>query len=215
MSQINYRSIEKRDYETACKIISDSFGLSRYFSDTSTLVALQKHYLYSCLAEASYTCVAEKDNCVIGIIMGNAKGDIHLAKRITFMVKMLYYSFKMKYLAKRNHVTIEDYKNLHAIYHSFNSKHKGEFNGVLTLFAVTESARGHGVGKQLWSNLKDYLATKGATPIYLYTDSTCNTGFYDKQGFHCLENQNLTVTRDQKKCDIEIYLYSYELKKSV
>ena len=112
-------------------------------------------------------------------------------------------------------VTIEDYKNLHAIYHSFNAKHKGEFNGVLTLFAVTESARGHGVGKQLWSNLKDYLVTKGATKIYLYTDSTCNTGFYDKQGFQCIENQNLIVTRDQKKCDMEVYLYSYELEKLV
>lgn len=211
MNNIIYRPIEQKDYSAVRELISQSFDLPGYVSNPSTLLAFKNQYLYSCLAEASYTCVAVKNNTVIGVIMGNAKSQYHFCCHIIPTVKMMWYSSKMYRLAKKHDANMDDFKNLHKIYYQFNQKHKGEFNGVLTLFAVSEASRGLGVGKHLWNCLQEYLSQHQVNRIYLYTDSTCNTGFYDSQEFKCVEKQPLTVTKKEKKHEMEVYLYTYSL----
>lgn len=215
MNPIKYRPIEERDYPTVCGIISDSFGLPGYVGNSAVLSAFKKQYLYSCLAEAGYTCVAEKEGSVVGVIMGNAKSHAHFCSKTVNSLKTLYYLLKMQWLAKRNHENASEYKKLHAIYNGFTKKHGGEFDGVLTLFAVAESARGHGVGKQLWHNLKEYLVSNGVRKIYLFTDSTCNTGFYDSQGFKRIESQIMPSTRNGEKTTMDVFLYIYQLEEKI
>ncbi|WP_165496216.1 GNAT family N-acetyltransferase [Alloscardovia theropitheci] len=52
----------------------------------------------------------------------------------------------------------------------------------LRLFMMDESARGKGVGKKLLSYAEKSMKDSGAQQYYLYTDSTCDYGFYDYIG---------------------------------
>lgn len=53
----------------------------------------------------------------------------------------------------------------------------------LRLFMVSESARGKRVGTQLLNAAQESMKNSGAKLYYLYTDSTCDFGYYDAHGF--------------------------------
>lgn len=212
MKTIKYRPIGGKDYFAVGEIINQAFGLYRYVSDEKALDCFKLQYVYSCLSEATYNCVAEQDGKIIGVIMGNANSDYKILPHFKYIFRTVQYEIKMKYYGRKLKNGIEDYKRLHKIYHNFSEKHKGEFDGVLTLFAVNESCRGLGVGTKLLSELSEYLKSKNTKRIYLYTDTTCNYGFYEHKGFERLEEQPLAMTKDGKPFQMNVFLYGYSVK---
>ena len=52
----------------------------------------------------------------------------------------------------------------------------------LALFVVSPSCRGQGVGKALFQAALDYTGQQKLDEIYLFTDTSCNYGFYEHQG---------------------------------
>lgn len=209
MQTIQYRPIEKKDYPMVGEILNQAFGLYRYVPDQQTLDCFKSQYVYGCLSEATYACVAEKDGEVVGVIMGQAKTEYRIGQHLRYVANTLKYSLKMVRFGKKCKAGIEDYKNLHRIYHTFSKRHKGEFDGTLTLFAVNEKCRGLGVGKTLLTGLLDYLQKNKVQHIYLYTDTTCNYGFYEHQGVERLEQQPMTLTKDGKTFQMDVFLYGY------
>jgi len=63
----------------------------------------------------------------------------------------------------------------------------------------------------LLSNLCDYLKANSTKNIYLYTDSTCNYGFYDSQGFKRIDEKLITITCENKPISINVFLYGYKV----
>ncbi len=208
---IRYRPIEKKDYAAVGELLDQSFGLHRYMADAKALACLRKQYVYSCLAEATYTCVAEKEDRVIGVIMGNAKTDYRLLPHLPHLLRMVWQELQMIWFRRKEADGIRDFHQLHRIYRQLSEQHKGEFDGVLTLFAVEESCRGEGLGKALLSGLLAYLRQHGTKQIYLYTDTTCNYGFYEYQGFVRLGAHSLSLSRDGRPTQMDVFLYGYSV----
>lgn len=209
MSEVIYKQIKKCDYKEIEAIINESFGLYKYFNNPKVLKTVLKVYLQSCLAEETFSCVAEKDNKVIGVILGNAKSDYSLLKHLKPIVMMGWYSLVMAVQAISTKESISDYKRMHKIYHELLVSSGKEFDGVLTLFAVTENSRGLGVGKKLVANLREYLKSTKTNEIYLYTDSSCNVGFYDSQGFKRIGTKDMQITKEDEQVNMDVYLYGY------
>lgn len=214
MEQIVYRNLKKQDYNEVADLLSHSFGLHRYVSDERLFRIFKKQYLYSCLSEATFSRVAEQNGKVVGVIMGNAKSDYRILPHIGFALKFLLYSFKMKIYGRKISDSVSGYHELHRIYRKFSQRHKGRFDGVLTLFAVSSECRGKGIGKKLLSDMETYWKERQTKSTYLYTDTTCNYGFYEHQGFIRLEEENLVLKSDGKPCEMGVFLYGYEVKEN-
>lgn len=212
MDNIQYHSIKKEDYTAVCSIINDSFSLQGYVKNKRMLKIFQKQYLSSCLSEATYTCVAKNNGEVIGVIMGNVKKKYRMLSHLPNIIAMLYYSILMWLLAIIYHENLNDYRELHAVYNAFLKDRKNQFDGVLTLFAITQSSRGLGIGKELLLHLKKYLKENNVKNIYLFTDSTCNYGFYDSQGFIKIDEKDITITCHQKPMNMTVFLYQYTIE---
>lgn len=206
---ITYREIKKSDYEEIKAIINESFGLHKYIENPRVLKTALEIYLQSCLAEATFSCVAERDKQVIGIILGNAKNDYSLLKHLKPILLTGWYSLVIAVQTIGAKESISDYQNMQKIYHELLVSSGKKFDGVLTLFAVTESSRGLGVGKKLVANLREYLKSTNTNEIYLYTDSSCNVGFYDNQGFKRIGTQNMQITKEHEQVNMDVYLYQY------
>lgn len=207
INNIKYRPIEKRDYDAVGEIINRAFSLHTYVGDRKTLEAFKMQYVHGCLSEAQYTCVAEKNGKVVGVIMGRADGDYCFFSHLKYIAQALKYSIKMYIYSRNCKSGIEDYNNLLKIYRSFSKKHMGEFDGVLTLFAVSEDCRGLGIGKTLLDNLFKYFKSKSVKKIYLYTDNTCNYGFYEHMGFIRFEERELEITKNERPFTLDVFLY--------
>lgn len=212
MNEVIYREIEKKDYDAVMLIMNQGFGLYRYVDDPKTLQVFLNLYLQSCLSEKTFSCVAEKGGKVVGVILGKANSRYTVVSHLPNILSVLYYNTIMAVKSARYKVSTNDYKNLHKIYRDFLKNRKGEFDGVLTLFAVSEDCRGLGVGKNLLSRLRDYLKENGTKRVYLYTDTTCNYGFYDSQGFERLEQQPLIMTSEHKPMKMTVFLYGYDVR---
>lgn len=211
MQNIIYRPIKKEDYEIVSQVLSNAFGLHRYLPNKKMLDLFRMQYLYGCLMEATYSQVAEENGKVIGVILGNAKKDYRVLQHLKYIRKYFGLQIRLKRYEKECAKGVEGYRDLHRIYADFLKKHKKEFDGVLTLFAINEESRGKGVGKHLLQGLLEYQKQHSVTHSYLYTDSTCNVGFYEHQGFRRLETEPLAFWKDGEKFVMEVYLYSYYL----
>lgn len=212
MAEIIYRKLKKGDYNEVETIINESFELYKYIDNPKILNTVLKIYLQSCLAEKTFSCVAEKDEKVIGVILGNAKNDYNILKHLKPIFMMSWYSLVMAVQSIGAKEATSDYKRMHKIYHELSANCGKKFDGVLTLFAITDNSRGFGVGKHLLASLCEYLKETDTKNIYLYTDSSCNVGFYDSQGFIRIGTKNMEITKENKKTNIDVYLYEYTVK---
>ncbi|HCQ90394.1 MAG TPA: GNAT family N-acetyltransferase [Clostridium sp.] len=209
---VTYREIKKSDYGVIEAIINNSFGLYKYVSNPKVLKSLLKMYLQSCLAEKTFSCIAEKDGKVVGVILGQAKSDYKYLAHLNHIFAVAFHSTAMTLKSALYQCSTSDYKKVHEIYHKLILGKEKEFDGVLTLFAVTQDCRGLGVGKKLLFNFFEYLKKKNSTHIYLYTDSSCNYGFYDSQGFVRLGEETVQITSEHKSSTLNVFLYNYTLK---
>ena len=144
MNDIIYRKVKKEDYNQLEDIINQVFGLYHYVEHPKVLKAFLKYYLKSCMSEQTFSCVAERDGEVIGVIFGKAKSDYRIITHLPYIMSTIYYSILMQIyciiFSERN----KEYRKLHRIYSEFMKNRKNKFDGVLTLFAVKKSCRGLG-----------------------------------------------------------------------
>ncbi len=47
---------------------------------------------------------------------------------------------------------------------------------------------------------------------YLYTDDTCNFGFYEHMGFHRAKKKPVDIMRDGQNTKLDVYLYEYKIR---
>lgn len=211
MEKIIYRSIKKQDYNYIGDLIVKVFKLDEYITNNSLLKTIKLHYVYGCLAEATYINIAEIDNKIVGIIMGNSSNDWKFFRQIHFIIFFMMYELKLWLLSYQYKEELASYRRIQQIYKNLLSKHKDEFDGVLTLFLVDEYYRKIGIGYKLLNNLLIYLKKQKTKKIYLYTDNTCNYIFYEKNGFKRIEEDNLSTLKRGKEFNMTIFLYEYLL----
>ena len=75
MDKIIYRDLMQKDYDTIKKLIAEAFGFGEFIKDEVLLDTVTGFYLQECVADSSFSKVAEKNNKVIGLILGKAKDD--------------------------------------------------------------------------------------------------------------------------------------------
>lgn len=213
MEQILYRKIKIKDYKYIKNMMNKNFHLYKYIEDERILKPFLNSYLYSCLAEKTFSSVAEKDGKIIGIILGKANNDkniLNILKSAFYMTLYFFYILITFFKSILYKTDIKQYKGITKIYKILMEKANKKFDGVLTLFVVSENFQGYGIGKNLLKNFFEYEKKFNSKNIYVYTDSNCNYKFYDKQGFIKLSEDTFNVKNKIKNFDLDIFLYEYK-----
>ena len=210
MSEIIYRKLTKNDYETIKSIISEAFGFHKIIRDKNLLKKALNIYLHSCLMETTFNEVAEKDGEVIGIIFGNCKNSL---KKTTYLVNsaiVIWNSLSIACCKSQYKSNLKEYRKILTVYDELMKNRKHRFQGSVALFAVRESCRGYGVGKHLMNSLLNYMKTQNANSIYVYTDTICNYGFYESQGFIRLDERTLEIQiSTTESAPLNVFMYEY------
>lgn len=207
MEKVIYRTIEKKDYPQVQNLICTSFGLDSYVSDAKALDIIKKRYLCSCLAEQTYNQVAEVDGQIVGVIMGASDHDKHNAFNMVQTIRSLFYTLRLILFHRK---ACSGQGNIHKAYGELIQGRKKRYDGVLTLFIVQEKMRGLGIGKKLLKSVQAYWKLKGTCCSYLYTDDTCNYGFYEHMGLTRAAETKVDILRYGKKGNLDVYLYEYK-----
>ena len=83
-------------------------------------------------------------------------------------------------------------------------KVSGIFGGVND---IDKALRGKGVGKMLYRKMLDYMRAHSIEKFFLFTDTSCNYGFYEHQGMQRRCEKQKTFEIDGKKAEMTFFLY--------
>ena len=72
-----------------------------------------------------------------------------------------------------------------------------------------ERYRGLGIGKKLFRALLDYMEQQNISRFYLYTDNSCNYGFYEHQGMRRCGQKSYKVPLAVDN-EMQFFLYEYD-----
>ena len=85
------------------------------------------------------------------------------------------------------------------------------YDGELAFFAVSRSCRGIGIGKMLFQRAIEYMKAQKISSFYLFTDTSCNYGFYEHQGMRRKGAKECSMEIGGQTEKFEFFLYDYHI----
>lgn len=199
------REFQKQDVPALANIIRRTWGYDK-FCKPRTAQKLARLYLYSCLANQTYTQVAVIDNTAAGIIMGKDIKNHHCPFR--YRIKQFTSAASLLF-TKEGREVCRFFKGVNGIDEALLKESNVNYQGEVAFFAMDSRFRGKGIGKSLFHALLSYMRSENLHDIYLYTDTSCNYGFYEHQGMtrRCARETN--VEMQGQKTKMTFFLYDY------
>ncbi|MEG1592913.1 MAG: GNAT family N-acetyltransferase [Oscillibacter sp.] len=177
-SNIQYRAIQPSDYKALQKIICATWNYERFCSP-KTAAKLARLFLSSCLKNQTYTCVALNGGEPVGVIMGKNERTHRPPMRYTLRQ---IGSILAMLAGREGREVLRNFDGFDQINKSLYGENTRKFGGEVAFFAVRSDQRGTGIGKELFARVQGYMKSQDISDFYLFTDSTCNYGFYNHQG---------------------------------
>lgn len=209
MNKVIYRDIIKSDYETIKELIGEAFGFSDFIKDKQLLDIVLSGYLQECLLDSSFSKVAQKDDKVIGFILGSAKNDKTRISNSSDSFTFDNNAIELMMNIEENQILLKEFSKIPTTYQEIIKGKEDQFQGCIQLFVVSKESRGLGVGKTLVKYLSDYMNSMDVKSLYLFTDSRCNYGFYDSQNFKKLNEKEVCFNHVDAKLDVFLYGYDF------
>lgn len=216
-----YREFQSGDAPFLEDIIRKTWQYDRFCSP-KTAKRMARLYLANCLAAQTFTQVAVLNGTPAGIIMGrdggagtaDKKQDAFHKKRrqsLRFILRRMWAACAL--LAGREGRAVgRAFSEINGVDQALLTGRGKEYGGELVFFAVNENYRGAGIGKGLFHGLLKYMESRNIQSFYLYTDSSCNYGFYEHQGMKRCGEKVFSVPIGVDN-EMKFYLYEYEREK--
>ncbi len=204
--QIELRKYQKQDFNALETIIRETWHYDD-FSSPKTAMKLARVFLSSCLTNYTFSRVAVMDGNVVGIILANntAKHKCFLSNRLLQIKSIL-----SLYSSKEGRNVSKIFGSVNGIDKQLLNENNKVYPAELVLFAVSSSCRGKGIGKLLFQSALDYMKQEKLKEFYLFTDTSCNYGFYEHQGMkRRLEKEYIFNIKGQQAA-MNFFLYDYQ-----
>ncbi|QAY69470.1 GNAT family N-acetyltransferase [Xylanimonas protaetiae] len=208
MTEIQYRPYLEQDAQDVKAIINQAFSIDRFVKEPRLLGGALEVYLRTCLLASTYARVAVQDGRVVGILMGRVSGHERLPGRLRNRLLTGSHMARLAVLGVTEHRSLRQYFQFDAVYARLRKAATAPTTDELTLFAVDASTRGLGVGKALYDTYLDHLREHGRSDFYLYTDTRCSYGFYEKQGMTRAAAEDMTIRLDGTPETLGVFLYA-------
>ena len=208
MAATALRPYRERDAAHIKPILDEAFHIHRYMRKEHLLDSALEVYLRERLLASTFTRVAVHGDRVVGVIMGRVPGRPRLPHAARNTLRTWLHSARIAATGFADLPSLAQYFAFGGVYRRLRSSTSAPLTDELTLFAVDSSARGTGVGTALYQAYIRYLREHGRTDFYLYTDSLCTYGFYEKRGMARAASEEMRIRLDGRPENLGVYLYA-------
>ena len=208
------REIEEKDLPTLKHLIVEAFGdgwnLGRFNDSSDFFEPLLDTYLSIFLNSSTFGRIAEIEGKPVGAILVSAQGEEEKFRKFQKNVAPNMLALLSASDSERNDIAEHLSVSFQAI-GTLLENSAGNYDSSLEFIAVTKQAQGLKIGQALWNDACTYLKSKKCKSLYLISDSACNTGFYEHNGFLRANEKRAeyNYTTGQKHFDIFVYEYSF------
>lgn len=206
---IIFREFQESDRPALEQVIRETWYYDR-FCTPKTAAQLASVYLTSCLANQTFTQVALIDNVPVGIIMGKNRTSHKCPfslqlKKIKSIVQLM--------ISKEGRSVSKIFGCVDRIDKELLKLCATNYQGELAFFAISQKCRGKGIGKALFQKVVEYMSSQKIQNFYLFTDTSCNYGFYEHQGMKRRQEKKHHFDVNGLPGEMTFFLYDYQIKK--
>lgn len=177
-----------------------------------------------CLSRTTHAAVAEYEGHVAGVILGSIQGRTVPGQRLRHRMRQMRVGLPLlgsvegvRGLCGQLALACVDRKLLHDAGLGKRSERveraeevgeaKETNRAEIVLFIVSPEMRGKGVGRRLFDHMLSYFRAIGAGGYFLFTDSSCNVGFYEHNGLKRKASRTLAVDGGTEADTLGCFLY--------
>lgn len=204
------RDYERKDAPFLQDIIRKTWQYDRFCSP-GTAKRLSRLYLAGCMANQTFMKVAEVGGRPAGVIMGKDCGA--WKPSVTGLLRQTAAALALL-SGKEGREVARAFSGINQVDKELLKESKKEYPGELSFFALDERYRGLGIGKKLFRALLDYMEQQKISRFYLYTDNSCNYGFYEHQGMRRCGQKSYKVPLAVDN-EMQFFLYEYDARADV
>lgn len=204
-NEIIFRELQKEDSRIIEEIIIEAWHYNELCS-LKTTHKMAKVFLSSCLTNQTYTQVAVLNNQPIGVIMAK-DSKIHKCP-LKYRIKQIF-SIMSLYLSREGRKISKIFSSVSNVDKELLNECKVQYQGEVAFFAISSKARGKGIGKKMFGDMLKYMKSQNINDFYLFTDTTCNYGFYEHQGMTRRNEKSQKFVIQGKEIEKIFFIYDY------
>ena len=206
------KDIKQEHLKALTEIVFSSWNFEKFDIDPQDNLKFSFLDLYDCLSRSNYAKVAIIDQKPVGFLLGRDFTKPVNNKWTNLKKKVQETEVSLK--ISKNYPLLEDFEN---IYKEVNSELKSslniDFDAELILFAVGKNFKRKGIGSALLGDFESFLLNNNLKHLYVFTDTTCDYQFYEKNNFKKL-NLIRKIPKIRKGEVVEFYIYGKNLNES-
>lgn len=201
--EIKIRAFQKQDIPYLEEIVRKTWKYDRFASE-KTAKRLAKVFLASCLTNQTFIRVAALGERSVGVIM--AKDSKSHRCPLGYRLRQIWQIFRLM-ITKEGRQVSSIFRSVNDIDQILLQERKKAYQGELAFFAIGAECRGKGIGAKLFAEVRDYMRQQGVENYYLYTDTSCNFGFYEHMGMQRCGEKKKTFEILGQQAEMQFYLY--------
>lgn len=180
---VEYRAVQWSDLEDMVTIFDEAWGLGGAAQEPVNKAFCRRFVLHY-LEGATHARAAVVNGGLVGVLLLRVPGKPVLFEQVH--QELAHEDAVLAGLGEPGKVALASMECRHAAENDIlrSSDMQGS-DAEVALFMVSAKARGRGVGGSLWRWAMASLVEQGCKRFFLYTDSSCDVGFYDHHGLQC------------------------------
>lgn len=205
--KVQYKQFTQKDSKALENIIRKTWGYDNFCSP-KVAQRLARVYLSSCLIGQTQNLVATVNNVPAGIIIGK-KSD---TKKLNLIYKMKFIAAVISlYATKEGRAVTKVFAKIEEIDEKLLKESAVDYMGEICFFVVDKNFRSLGIGKTLFESMVYNMKNEGVKNFFLFTDTTCNYGFYEHFGLVRKGESREVLASNGEKREINFYIYEYSI----
>jgi len=206
MQKIIMRDVVQQDIKNMKKLIHWTWEWPKQIVNEVVLDATLGIYTNQVLNESSFAKVITIDDKMAGVIFCAVKKE----RPVYRMMQHDDAEYALVLASAPEPERLEICHALRTLSQTYEKHLEGrEYDGTITFLAVSPEAQGLKLGKKLWDAATEYFRTHNVKSMYLFSDTTCNYGFYEYLGMKSCHKLDVEFIINGKSEKITSFLFEY------
>lgn len=204
MSEPIIRTLRKSDYPALIDVVRRMWYPE--YGERTGLLAAEADW-ENCLARTTCAFTAELDGEPVALILGRVDALDHRGFLNTHRINSLRMLFKLAF-AKNGLKAARDILGILGVDRNLKAQatQSGRnYSAEVVLFVIDPIARGHGLGRRMFETMMGAFRAAGVHEYFLFTDTTCDVGFYTHRGLAQVCEHTLPAHGDEQASSFYLY----------
>ncbi len=208
MNHFHTQALKKEDFDHLQSLSGHAWGYHAYTDNKSIKAHAVKMDAHICRALSNYSLAVYDNDKLIGVILANVSTFSKSLQRFKHYFYVFLHGLYLKCRSRASRNILKDLRQTEKAYRELLKETKLPYKDELVLFVTHPDYQGQGIGKALIAAFENTLKKENLRSYFLFTDTACNYGFYDHNGFYRISGKTVKQTPKDKTQHLEIFLYT-------